>query len=232
MAAGIIPLSQFSADSLTISSKPRRLPQGSALAVSYAGGAEVVIELPPARVPFGLTKSGAASGKLELKLELPSLKEFDVARRVVASIDARVAEHLRTNAAAICSALGLRGKALDDKIQDLKSGTRVYPLLRRASSEQYPDTLTLKWAEKAAPSIVDKRNRPVAWKEITRGSYVTAVIKVKGLYLNTSLASMQAEPVVLLVTPKAAFSSTASVFADELLDAAAAKKRRLLSDGD
>lgn len=215
-----IPLGDFRTANLRISPKPKKLDQGGVLAMTYAGE-EVVLKLPTARVPFDASFGYKNEGsKVEVKLELPNASEFEAARRVLSAIDAAVAAYLRSNASSICTDLGMKSKAHADKVQDLQTGNKFYPLLRQPNEARYPETVTLKWAPegKVVPAIVNKSNAPVPWEQIKRDSVVMAVIKVKGVFLNTSLTTIQVEPVAFLVTPKTTVN-TATLFSDEMTGA-------------
>ena len=85
----------------------------------------------------------------------------------------------------------------------------------------------MKWMPSAKDvGIVDiDTKRPVRWETIKRDAMVTAVVRIKAIFVNTSLTSIQVEPVGLLVNAEKEVA-TDELFADEI-EAHAAKRRRV-----
>ena len=225
-----IPLSDFDVNLLGFGT-PKKLDQGGVIGITYDGEIGALrIKIPAGRVPFDCSKGYQDKGsKLELKIELPDTPEFAVARRVLAEIDKAARNHLRDAASDICSTIALKGA----KEKELRAGTNFHGLLRAATNPRYPDSLTLKWT---APdptkssardvAIVDIQNHPVRWETIKRDAMVTAVIRIKGVFVNTSLVSIQVEPIALCVVSAKKEVATDELFADEI-EAHAAKRRRV-----
>jgi len=210
----------------------KKLDNGAVVGIKYGAG-DLEIKLPRARVPFDVARGYENKGdKLEVKLELPADQaDFQQARRVLSSIDGAVSEHLRTGADTIPGLMKLAGRAATEKRADLASGNKLYPILRPSNNEKYPDTVTLKWAESKAPKIVDTSNRKLPWSAIKHNSTVTAVVRVKGIFLNTSLSSVQLEPIALLIGRQTEVSTTA-LFSDELEADAVGDEEEDAEDGE
>ena len=226
-----IPLSDFDANLVGFGT-PKKLDQGGVIGITYDGEIGALrIKIPAGRIPFDCSKGYQDKGsKLELKIELPDTPEFAVARRVLAEIDKAARNHLRDAASDICSTIAMKGA----KEKELRAGANFHGLLRAATNAKYPDSLTLKWTAPdpaKAPStrdvvIVDTQNRPVRWETIKRDAMVTAVVRIKGVFVNTSLTSIQVEPIAMCVVSAKKEVATVELFADEM-EAHAAKRQRV-----
>ena len=204
---------------------PKKLDQGGVIGITYDGEIGALrIKIPAGRVPFDCSKGYQDKGsKLELKIELPDTPKFAVARRVLVEIDKAARDHLRDAASDICSTIALKGA----KEKDLRAGTNFHGLLRAPTNPKYCDSITMKWMPSAKDvGIVDiDTKRPVRWETIKRDAMVTAVVRIKAIFVNTSLTSIQVEPVALLVNAEKEVA-TDELFADEI-EAHVAKRRRV-----
>ena len=117
--------------------------------------------------------------------------------------------------------------------EDLRAGINFHGLLRPSTKPRYPDSVTLKWAapDPTKPStkdvaIVDIQNNPVNWETIKRGAHVVAVIRVKGVFVNTNLAAVQVEPMAVCVISAKKEVATIDLFAEEM-ELHSAKRQRV-----
>ena len=226
----MIQLSDFDANLVQFAA-PKKLDQGGVIGITYNGENALTIKLPVGRVPFDCSKGYQDKGtKIEMKIELPAASpEFEVARRVLSEIDTAVRNHLRDAASDICAAIVLKGA----KEKDLRAGINFHGLLRPSTKPRYPDSVTLKWAapDPTKPStkdvaIVDIQNNPVNWETIKRGAQVVAVIRVKGVFVNTNLAAVQVEPMAVCVISAKKEVATIDLFAEEM-ELHSAKRQRV-----
>ena len=220
-----ITASEFSADKLKFQA-PKKLEQGGAIGMTYEG-ATLEMKIQAARVPFDCGMGYQGNGKkLELKIEIPATAEYEKTRNALKEIEEAVRAHVRGNADVICKSIGFKAA----RENDLRNGANFHGLLRPASDPKYPDTLTMKWAEPkdgedAKIKIVDIADKPVKWNVIKRDATVVSAIRIKGIFINSSMWTIQVEPVALCVTSTKKEVCTSSLFAEEM--AQAAKRPRM-----
>ena len=221
-----INASAFSADKVKFQ-VPKRLEQGGIVGITYED-APLELKIPAARVPFDCGMGYQNKGKkVELKLEIPGTAVFNKTRDALKKIEEAARTHVRDNAGDICQAIRLTAA----RENDLRNGANFHGLLRPANDPKYPDLLTMKWvvpdpnkSDKEIP-IVDIANNPIGWDVIKRDATVVAVIRIKSVFINSTMWTIQVEPVALCVTSTKKEVNTSTLFAEEM--AQAAKRPRM-----
>lgn len=222
-----ITASEFSADKLKFQA-PKKLEQGGVIGMSYEG-APLEMKIQASRVPFDCVMGFKGEGKkLVLQLEIPDTADYKKTRDVMKQIEEAARAHVRDNAKVICDSIGFKAA----KENDLRNGANFHGLLRPAKDPKYPDTLTMKWAEPkdgeyAKVKIVDFADKTVKWNVIKRDATVVSSVRIKGIFINSNMWSIQVEAVALCVISTKKEVCTSSLFADEM--AQAAKRQRIMS---
>jgi hypothetical protein len=246
MAVSILNAASFDVKKLAFSA-PKKLDNGATVNISY-DGAPLVIKSRPMRVAFDLSKgfvgkgaqkTAADSNKYELQLEAPDNSDNAPMRTVIKAVNDAIKEYIKTHGPALYGegGLGLKGKALADKLKEIDVDTlKSYYALPPSADARYSDKLKLKWNPSQDVKVVDKKNQAVPVEELVRGVMATCVFKVRGIFVNSLLMSVQLDAVAFCIQGGASIS-TLDLFADELDedakdDASRDNKRTKVDDGD
>jgi len=203
-------------------SAPKKINTGVIINVSY-NGRPLVMRTPPLTTPFGADKGYKAEGgkqenesnKTTVMLDVPATESAAALKRAIMTVDDVFHKHVSANAAVIFGdgGLALKAKPLADKLKEVEAGTlKVYTALK-PGDDSYAPKIKLSFPQTGANVINIKGGKPMEALDIGRGDQVTAVFRVKGMFVNAMMVTPQLEAAMVAV--RAGSSADASaIFAD------------------
>jgi hypothetical protein len=216
MSAGcvaVVNTHSFRASKLAFST-PQKTNHGVIVDVTY-DNAPLVLKTAPLRLAFD---ASIYYDKREIQLDVPRTEEHASLRRALQSVNERVVPFVRASAGAVFGRHGmdLKHKTPEDKCNELNDGTfKMYLALPPSENTAYGEKLKLKWNRYSEVAIVDVDNKPLTAYDLERGALVTAVFRVRSLFINEALLSLRLEAVALLVAGVKG-ADTAALFANEM----------------
>ena len=230
--AGISPDSLINyADGLSLSkfsfSAPKKLSAGikGVVVNVFYDGQQLILKTPPLITPFGTSTGFKGAGgkapsenesnKTTIDLDVPNAETCTAFKRALLTVDEAFANYVASEAPLIFgeAGLGLKSKDMENKLREITSGTlKVYTCLR-SSDEKYAPKIKLTFPQSGAKVINTKGGKPMEAADIARGNQVTAVFRIKGLFVSPMMVTTQMEAALVAVRGAAAVDATA-IFAD------------------
>lgn len=212
----------------------KKLDQGGVINFKYNGG-EILIRTPMLTAPYGISapyamrnnKGGGSapdaksgdSNKSSLDMTLSKNDKAAVALNTwITALTDACAAHIKANAAAIYGDDGLKLKKVQaaEAIAAASAGTnKIYRPIKL--SEDYDPKLSVKFpVNLEAVELINSKGAKITMLDIGRGSSVSAIFKINGLFINQLLVSVQT--VVVAVCAKPTGSVTAATMFSDMLD--------------
>ena len=237
----------------------KKLDQGGVINITYDGNKIVMRTDKFLQAPYGIslpysqrTKNGGGaadaapagkgeSNKCSIDVSLDAAQSPKMHAWIVALQDACI-EYIKNNGSAIFGLEGLNMKkgALAEKLAELAAGTtKIYKLLK-TNDDGYPPKLCIKFPNNSdLVTIVNTKNQLMKHTDVGKGSMVTVLFAVSGIFVNGLMATIQTQAQAICARGSAALD-TSKIFED-VLDADAeaspeaspvAKRKREDDGGD
>jgi hypothetical protein len=209
----------------------KKLDQGGVINVKYNGNA-IVMLTPSLKAPYGVSlpysqrKGGASadaapakgdSNKCSVDVSLDVNEHPHILEWLTNFQDACI-HHIQTHGTQIFGSDGLAMKkgALTEKLAELAAGTtKIYKLVK-TSDDGFPPKIGIKFPNNVdSVTIVNSKNQAIRHTDVGKGSTVTVLFSISGIFVNGLLASIQTQAQAICARGTSAID-TSKIFASVL----------------
>jgi hypothetical protein len=210
----------------------KKLEQGGVINVKYNGN-PIVIRTPCLKAPYGVSlpfsqragKGGASdaapgkgdSNKCTIDVSIDTNEHAALYAWLCALQEACIA-HIQSHGVQIFGSDGLNFKKgpLAEKLAELAAGTtKIYKMVK-VSDDGYPPKIGIKFPNNSdAVTIVNSKNQRINHTDVGKGSTVTVLFGVSGLFVNGLMSTIQTQAQAICARSNAAID-TSKIFEDVL----------------
>jgi len=160
----------------------------------------------------GGTEKETTKPSLELNLDSNNAPLLDFLK----TVESVIFDYINGSAALIFGpdGLALKEKALAQRLKEVESGLVKFHFLKEATDKWCP-RMKLSFLPSGDTQIINKKGGgKLEISDVAKYSNVSALVKIRGIFANTTLISVQLDALVLLVSTAPAVDPTSVFLAD------------------